>query len=351
MRTARADQARPAHPQRGAGRGHRRLHQRRQVQPAQPAHRRRRAGRGRAVRHPRPDHPPGARRGRAGLHPVRHGRLRPAPAAPDRRGVPLHAGGGRRGRPGRARGRRRAPRPARSRSARSARCSPRSAPTSCPSCWWSTRPTRRTRRRCCGSSGSGPTRSSSRPAPAPGIDELRAAIEDRLPRPAVEVCVRLPYARGDLVARVHRRGEVLDTRHTDGGHGAARPGRPGPRRGAGPVRGAGRLTGGPPTGWVSCGRSPVFAAVVPSCDTGPMRRVVLAVTVGLPVTLGLAVVVAFGLAVAAGPAAAQAQAYAPAPSGPVDAAPPAVPGRRSARSTTSGSSSCPAWSPPPTATS
>ena len=50
-----------------------------------------------------------------------------------------------------------------------------------------------------------------------GIEELRAAIEARLPRPAVEVRVVLPYDRGDLVARVHRRGEVLDTAHTAGG--------------------------------------------------------------------------------------------------------------------------------------
>ncbi|MFG1843158.1 GTPase HflX [Micromonospora sp. NPDC049175] len=46
-----------------------------------------------------------------------------------------------------------------------------------------------------------------------GIDGLRAAIEERLPRPAVEVRAVLPYDRGDLVARVHRTGEVLSTAH------------------------------------------------------------------------------------------------------------------------------------------
>ncbi|MEE6263011.1 GTPase HflX [Plantactinospora sonchi] len=46
-----------------------------------------------------------------------------------------------------------------------------------------------------------------------GIDELRATIEARLPRPAVEVRAVLPYDRGDLVARVHRQGEVLGTAH------------------------------------------------------------------------------------------------------------------------------------------
>ncbi len=46
-----------------------------------------------------------------------------------------------------------------------------------------------------------------------GIDDLRAAIEARLPRPAVEVRAIVPYDRGDLVARVHRQGEVLGTAH------------------------------------------------------------------------------------------------------------------------------------------
>jgi GTP-binding protein HflX len=47
-----------------------------------------------------------------------------------------------------------------------------------------------------------------------GFDELRAAIESRLPRPAVEVRATVPYHRGDLVAQAHRRGEVLSTLHT-----------------------------------------------------------------------------------------------------------------------------------------
>ncbi|HEX6499578.1 MAG TPA: GTPase HflX [Micromonosporaceae bacterium] len=50
-----------------------------------------------------------------------------------------------------------------------------------------------------------------------GIDALREAIEQRLPRPAVEVLVRIPYQRGDLVAQVHQRGEVLSTEHTEAG--------------------------------------------------------------------------------------------------------------------------------------
>jgi GTP-binding protein HflX len=50
-----------------------------------------------------------------------------------------------------------------------------------------------------------------------GIDGLRTAIERRLPRPAIEMRAVLPYDRGDLVARIHRRGQVLSSRHTDDG--------------------------------------------------------------------------------------------------------------------------------------
>jgi GTP-binding protein HflX len=42
-----------------------------------------------------------------------------------------------------------------------------------------------------------------------GIEELLTAIESELPRPSTEVDVLVPYDRGDLVARVHRHGEVL----------------------------------------------------------------------------------------------------------------------------------------------
>ena len=50
-----------------------------------------------------------------------------------------------------------------------------------------------------------------------GIEDVRATIEARLPHPAVELSVLLPYDRGDLVARVHQRGEVLATEHQDAG--------------------------------------------------------------------------------------------------------------------------------------
>jgi GTPase len=50
-----------------------------------------------------------------------------------------------------------------------------------------------------------------------GIDALRDRIAEMLPRPSVEVEVLLPYTRGELVARVHRDGDVLTERHTEQG--------------------------------------------------------------------------------------------------------------------------------------
>ncbi|MEV6346115.1 GTPase HflX [Actinoplanes sp. NPDC051851] len=50
-----------------------------------------------------------------------------------------------------------------------------------------------------------------------GIDELLAAIAQRLPRPAIDMRILMPYDRGDLVARVHRTGQVLQSRHLDDG--------------------------------------------------------------------------------------------------------------------------------------
>ncbi|WP_127497029.1 GTPase HflX [Actinoplanes solisilvae] len=50
-----------------------------------------------------------------------------------------------------------------------------------------------------------------------GIAELHQAIADKLPKPAVDLRVLLPYDRGDLVARIHRSGQVLQTRHVDDG--------------------------------------------------------------------------------------------------------------------------------------
>jgi GTP-binding protein HflX len=46
-----------------------------------------------------------------------------------------------------------------------------------------------------------------------GIPRLVEVIEERLPSPTTEVRVLLPYTRGDLVARIHSSGEVLNSEH------------------------------------------------------------------------------------------------------------------------------------------
>jgi GTP-binding protein HflX len=50
-----------------------------------------------------------------------------------------------------------------------------------------------------------------------GIDKAIAAIEDDLPRPDVEFTVLVPYARGDLIDRIHKDGEIDLLEHTADG--------------------------------------------------------------------------------------------------------------------------------------
>ena len=50
-----------------------------------------------------------------------------------------------------------------------------------------------------------------------GIADVLAAIEADLPRPDVELRVLLPYSRGDLVSRIHDKGEVISIEHTGEG--------------------------------------------------------------------------------------------------------------------------------------
>lgn len=50
-----------------------------------------------------------------------------------------------------------------------------------------------------------------------GVPELRAAIEALLPRPSIDVTVTIPYTHGELVARVHSEGEVLNEEFTPSG--------------------------------------------------------------------------------------------------------------------------------------
>ncbi|PJF02053.1 GTPase HflX [Streptomyces carminius] len=50
-----------------------------------------------------------------------------------------------------------------------------------------------------------------------GIGELLELIDEKLPRPGVELAALVPYTRGDLVSRAHAEGEVLSEEHTGGG--------------------------------------------------------------------------------------------------------------------------------------
>ena len=50
-----------------------------------------------------------------------------------------------------------------------------------------------------------------------GVAELSVVIGDRLRAMEQVLELRVPYDRGDLVARVHRDGEVLEERHEESG--------------------------------------------------------------------------------------------------------------------------------------
>ncbi|MEU7480995.1 GTPase HflX [Lentzea sp. NPDC042327] len=50
-----------------------------------------------------------------------------------------------------------------------------------------------------------------------GIEELKVRVAELMPRPEVVVEAHVPYARGEVVARVHRDGEVLSEKHTESG--------------------------------------------------------------------------------------------------------------------------------------
>ena len=50
-----------------------------------------------------------------------------------------------------------------------------------------------------------------------GIAEFKLRLEERLPRPAVEVHALVPYDRGDLVNKIHNSGEIITLEHTGDG--------------------------------------------------------------------------------------------------------------------------------------
>jgi len=47
-----------------------------------------------------------------------------------------------------------------------------------------------------------------------GIADALAVVESELPRPEVEFTALLPYERGDLVNRLHQKGEITSLEHT-----------------------------------------------------------------------------------------------------------------------------------------
>jgi GTP-binding protein HflX len=50
-----------------------------------------------------------------------------------------------------------------------------------------------------------------------GVEELRARVEQRLPRPEIEVRALVPYDRGDLINKIHLTGEFVSSEHTEHG--------------------------------------------------------------------------------------------------------------------------------------
>ncbi len=50
-----------------------------------------------------------------------------------------------------------------------------------------------------------------------GMPDLARRVEERLPRPAVEVNALVPYARGDLIDKIHTSGEIMTLEHTADG--------------------------------------------------------------------------------------------------------------------------------------
>ncbi len=50
-----------------------------------------------------------------------------------------------------------------------------------------------------------------------GIEALRSRVDERLPRPGVEIRALVPYQRGDLIDRIHHEGEFSTIEHTADG--------------------------------------------------------------------------------------------------------------------------------------
>jgi GTP-binding protein HflX len=49
------------------------------------------------------------------------------------------------------------------------------------------------------------------------MDQLAKLLASELPRPDLRLEVLIPYERGDLIDRLHRKAQVLSQEHTDTG--------------------------------------------------------------------------------------------------------------------------------------
>ena len=50
-----------------------------------------------------------------------------------------------------------------------------------------------------------------------GVDDVLRVVEEELPRLGVEFEALVPYARGDLIDRIHQHGEIDSMEHTGDG--------------------------------------------------------------------------------------------------------------------------------------
>ena len=176
-----------------------------------------------------------AQRGRRpGLHPDRHGRLRPPPAARSGRGVRLDPGGVGAGRSAGARGRRRRPDPE-GQIRPSATVLADIGAGDVPELIVINKADRAIRRGAGGAPDDVSRRGrrlGARPGPASRAAEPRSSRG--CPGPRCEVRALVPYERGDLINRIHQSGEFLTSTHTEDGTLVDRPGERRPGRRAAP---------------------------------------------------------------------------------------------------------------------
>ena len=50
-----------------------------------------------------------------------------------------------------------------------------------------------------------------------GIEELLVTLDNELPDPSQEIQLTIPYSRGDLLARIHDEGKIIELNHLENG--------------------------------------------------------------------------------------------------------------------------------------